>query len=168
MFLHNWLQYSFNYLRIKNMKFKENLKILINRRNLSQTNFANLIGKKPSNVSSWTKGVVPSIEIIKEIADFFKVSIDELVYKDLEKTNKGIEAKQNLNLQENNTALNEELIEYFTENDKLFKDKLLHLLLNDKDIATTLQAHLKEILQKKIKEEKVKDLYFLLEKDKNL
>lgn len=150
------------------MKFKENLKILINRRNLSQTKFANAIGKSPSNVSSWTKGVVPSIEIIKEIADFFKVSIDELVYKDLEKTAKGIIAtKQTLDLNNNDDILNEEHLKYTTEDNIFFKEKLLYLLLNDKEIATTLQAHLKEIIKCHNKELKVSKLYASPEKNNN-
>lgn len=149
------------------MKFKENLKILINRRNLSQTNFANLIGKKPSNVSSWTKGVVPSVETIKEIADFFSVTIDELVYQDLKGTDKGLESKENLKLLKDNVLLNEENLEYLSYENDSFKNKLLQLLLNDKDIATILQIHLKEVLKQKIKEEKIKDLYLLLEGKKN-
>jgi len=148
------------------MKFKENLKILINRRNLSQTKFANAIGKSSSNVSSWTKGVVPSIEIIKEIADFFKVSIDELVYKDLEKTAKGIATKENLDRNDNEDILNEEHLKYTIEDNKLFKEKLLFLLLNDKEIAITLQAHLKEITNYHSKELKVSNLYSSPEKNK--
>lgn len=150
------------------MKFKKNLKILINRRNLSQTKFANAIGKSPSNVSSWTKGVIPSIEIIKEIADFFKVSIDELVYKDLEKTAKGIATKENLDRNDNDDILNEEHLKYTIEDNKLFKEKLLFLLLNDKEIAITLQAHLKEIINYHSKELKVSNLYSSPEKNKKL
>lgn len=55
-------------------------------RGLTQEQLAKLIGRPKNSVSDWERGErVPSIEVIAEIADALRVSIDDLVRGDLDK-----------------------------------------------------------------------------------
>lgn len=61
------------------MKFNERLKFLINRKGCTQLELAKFVGVKPNTVSDWIKkGTSPKIEHIYKIAEFFKISFDEL------------------------------------------------------------------------------------------
>lgn len=58
----------------------ENIKNLRLSRNLNQVEFANCLGITKQCVSNWENdNVVPSIEMLCKIADFFNVSTDYLL-----------------------------------------------------------------------------------------
>lgn len=62
------------------MSFNEQLKILREKRGLSQSDFAKDIGLTRSAISMYELGKrEPNLETLKKFADFFNVSIDELI-----------------------------------------------------------------------------------------
>ena len=62
------------------IKISENLKLLMKEQNLKQQALAERIGVAQSAVSAWLLGKKePSIASLWKLADFFDVSIDELV-----------------------------------------------------------------------------------------
>lgn len=59
------------------MDFGEILKDFLSEKNLTQTDFANTIGVKQSQVSEWLKGKAkPSYDILKRMALAFDISAD--------------------------------------------------------------------------------------------
>ncbi len=63
-----------------NIYFGENLRTLRRGRNLTQENLADVFGVSFQTVSKWERGdTYPDITMLPEIADFFKVSTDELL-----------------------------------------------------------------------------------------
>lgn len=67
------------------MSFNEQLKKLREERNLSQSDFAKDIGLTRSAISMYELGKrEPNLETLKKFADFFNVSIDELIDKNKE------------------------------------------------------------------------------------
>ncbi len=59
------------------MEFTEILEEFLKLNNLTQTEFANKIGVKQSQVSEWLKGKAkPSYDILKKMATAFDVSAD--------------------------------------------------------------------------------------------
>ena len=66
------------------IKISENLKMLIKGQDLKQQELADEIGISQSAISSWLSGKKePSIESLWKLADYFDVSIDELVGRKL-------------------------------------------------------------------------------------
>ena len=66
------------------IKISENLKMLMKEQDLKQQALAEEIGISQSALSSWLSGKKePSIESLWKLADFFDVSIDELVGRKL-------------------------------------------------------------------------------------
>ena len=62
------------------MKFKENLKFLRRTREIGQMQLAQVLNISTKTVSHWETGYTePSIAQLISLADFFDVSIDELV-----------------------------------------------------------------------------------------
>ena len=62
------------------IKFSENLKQLMKEQSLKQTTLSEGIKVSQSAISAWLSGKKePSIESLWKMADFFDVSIDELV-----------------------------------------------------------------------------------------
>ncbi len=62
------------------MKFKENLKFLRKTREIGQMQLAKVLNISTKTVSHWETGYTePSIAQLISLADFFDVSIDELV-----------------------------------------------------------------------------------------
>lgn len=60
--------------------FYENLKRLRQERGISSAQFADAISMSRSSVTRWNKGErLPSIDVLWRIADYFDVSLDELV-----------------------------------------------------------------------------------------
>lgn len=68
--------------------FDKNLKYLRTRNNIEQMELAEQLGFKSSSaVSEWEKGVrIPNVGILSDIAEIFKVSIDDLMNEDLSDT----------------------------------------------------------------------------------
>ena len=65
----------------------ENIKTLRLSRNISQVEFAKSLGVTKQCVSNWENdNVVPSIEMLCKIADFFNVSTDFLLDRDEART----------------------------------------------------------------------------------
>ncbi len=62
------------------MSFSENLKILRKQRNLDQTSLAKVLNVSAKTISHWeTLYSEPSISQLITLANFFDVSIDDLV-----------------------------------------------------------------------------------------
>ena len=61
----------------KNIEFREILQNFLKENQLTQTNFANRVGIKQSQVSEWLKGKAkPSYDLLKQIAVGFEISAD--------------------------------------------------------------------------------------------
>lgn len=61
------------------MNLAENIKTLREKNNLTQEEFGNLVGVSRSAISKWERDLSsPPIDSIKAIANFFKVTVDEL------------------------------------------------------------------------------------------
>ncbi|HIW40502.1 MAG TPA: helix-turn-helix domain-containing protein [Candidatus Eubacterium pullicola] len=66
------------------MSFGNNLRALINERNLTQKEVAKQINMAPSTLGSYVQGTrEPDFATLKTIADYFDVSIDYLLDHDL-------------------------------------------------------------------------------------
>ena len=57
------------------------LKILRIRKGLNQDELAKELNVTRNSVSAWERGIKPSLDNAKKIADFFEVSIDEIFFK---------------------------------------------------------------------------------------
>lgn len=70
--------------------FGRNLKFLRERANVEQKELAEMLGYKSSSaVSEWEKGIrTPNIGIITNIATIFKMSVDDLMIRDLSQNTK--------------------------------------------------------------------------------
>lgn len=66
------------------MKFGSNLKCLRKKTGLNQADLAEIIGKKKSAISYYESGTgFPDLSIAKQISDYFGISLDDLIQKDL-------------------------------------------------------------------------------------
>lgn len=66
------------------MGFSKNLCNLMQKREVSSYKLAKSIGVHVSTVSNWREGKSPLVEHVKRVADYFEVSIDELLSADSE------------------------------------------------------------------------------------
>ena len=67
------------------MELKENIRRLRNERKITQTELAKALNTTLKTVSHWETGYTePSVCQLIAIADFFKVSLDELVGRDFD------------------------------------------------------------------------------------
>lgn len=65
------------------MKFMENLKLLRTVKGKDQNDVATALNVSPKTISHWETGYTePSVNQLIQLADFFEVSIDELVGRD--------------------------------------------------------------------------------------
>lgn len=71
--------------------FNKNLRYLRNKSGIEQLQLANMVGlESASAVSEWEKGVrVPSAGVLSDLANIFKVSLDNLMNVNLERFNVG-------------------------------------------------------------------------------
>ena len=61
----------------KQKEFKEILKNFLKENNLTQTNFAKIIGVKQSQISEWLHGKAkPGYDLLKNMSEAFEVSAD--------------------------------------------------------------------------------------------
>ncbi len=67
------------------IKISENLQLLRREKGITQEEFANIMGVTAQSVSKWELGLsCPDIALLPEIAEYYKISIDELLgYKPL-------------------------------------------------------------------------------------
>ncbi len=66
------------------MNLSSNIRYLRKKMGLSQIAFADLIGAKRNTISDYERGRSnPSIELIRKMAALFKLSLDELIEKDM-------------------------------------------------------------------------------------
>ncbi len=66
------------------MKFGKALKDMRQQNNLSQSELAKRTGISQQNISSWeSEQKIPSIEFIVRLADFYCVSVDELIGREI-------------------------------------------------------------------------------------
>lgn len=74
-----------------NKYFHSNLKYLRGKNGIEQLELANMIGlKSASAVSEWEKGIrIPSAGVLSDLANIFRVSIDNLMNVNLEKFSVG-------------------------------------------------------------------------------
>ena len=61
-----------------------NIKFLRNYTKLSQAQFGDLFGKSRSNIDSYERGTPPSEDLLGKISKHFNISVDTLLYKDLQ------------------------------------------------------------------------------------
>lgn len=90
------------------MKFNEKLKQLRIKNNETQTDLAEFLNITFQSVSKWEKGIcLPNIEIIKEIANHYNVTLDSLLleYEDVKEVK---EVKSNEVIKKYHPTINEE------------------------------------------------------------
>ena len=62
------------------LKIGENIKRLRKAKDISQEDFAKLLGVSSQSVSRWENGVCyPDMELLPALAQYFKLSVDELL-----------------------------------------------------------------------------------------
>lgn len=65
--------------------FGDNLKAIRSKKNISQGQLADLMGIHPTHVSRYERNLtIPSIDVVKKLADVLEVSTDMLVYGSVE------------------------------------------------------------------------------------
>ena len=75
-----------------NIKIGEKIKQLRKKADVNQERFAEYLGVTPQAVSKWeVEGCYPDIELLPSIANFFNISIDELMCFDVMKNQKKID-----------------------------------------------------------------------------
>ena len=76
-----------------------NIKYLLNTNNFSQNDFGDIFELKRGVINHYVSGkVMPKIETIQKICDYFNISIDDFINKDLsllEKKNYPVQISQN-------------------------------------------------------------------------
>ena len=69
--------------------YGDNLKIIRKQHNLSLLQLEKLTGISNQNLSRWERNeVIPNIEFCEILANFYDISIDELIGRDYEKASK--------------------------------------------------------------------------------
>lgn len=97
-----------------NIYLGEKLKELRHKRNLTQEKLADFLGVSFQAVSKWERGdTYPDIAMLPEIADFFKVSVDELL---------------GVNRAENEKEILKALVEYDNLTDTDLKQEIIYKL----------------------------------------
>lgn len=62
------------------INYGKNLRIQREQEGLSQKKLAEAIGVSHQNINRWESGaVIPSIEFCVKLADYYKISLDELI-----------------------------------------------------------------------------------------
>lgn len=89
--LANYLKVSLDYLFefsnenhykeyiIDNLKFYENLTLLINSKKISARKFCKDLGYSKDNILRWKNGTQPTIQRMLEMSNYFGCSIDDLI-----------------------------------------------------------------------------------------
>lgn len=130
------------------MMLNKNILYLIGINRLKLSDFGDKIDVSTAAVNSYTRGVAsPKIETLLKISEVFKVSVDDLLKKDLEK-----EAAKGM------IAPTAEIIlplpyaseprEKYTQVSKEFKNNLLALMQHDPDVKKSILLLLRDALIK--------------------
>lgn len=64
---------------------KQNIKYLRNMNGLTQPQLGEIIGVSRDNIASYERGTVPPVDILHKIVNYFNVSFNDLIEKDLSK-----------------------------------------------------------------------------------
>lgn len=82
------------------MYLHNNIRILRNRKGLTQEQLSEAIGKSKETINGYEKGrVIPPFDIILKLSEIFSVSLDDFVFKDLSTESLSInEPKQDYSL----------------------------------------------------------------------
>jgi len=71
----------------RTMTLKKNLRLLIDRRGISATALARLVGVPKSSINEWLNGVEPrKLAHVKKVAEHFGVSVDALCFGQVDVT----------------------------------------------------------------------------------
>lgn len=122
--------------RVKLRSFGEKIKELRKHQHLTQRTFADKMGISLDTVKNWEQGYnYPSVDLIVEIADYFKCDFDYLlgeqstpnkIYKHFsEETQLSLNAVEALMLQDQNGNYYGELVSALLENEELLSQLLL-------------------------------------------
>lgn len=119
-------------------RVKENLNYLLNKRGISQSDLADALKMPRQTVNNWVMGnTTPSAYRAQLVADYFKVSVSDLVFGDLIYT----DIKEKTAQRKNDTAgaliLSEGSVDYSAKNtppDALRRLLAYAVLLNDGDL----------------------------------
>ena len=147
---------------MEKIKIGENIKLLRRKKNITQEQLASIIGVSIPAVSKWEKGVsFPDITYLPVIANYFEVSIDDLLnYRkeldenDIAKIIKECEELISINSIEESIKLCESYMKNYPSNYKL-KFKLTHIYsltmiketdLNKEDITNRIIEILEDIV----------------------
>ena len=65
------------------MHLTHNLKYLISKSGRTQENLAKGIGVTRGQIASYLKGTTPPVQILQKIVNYFNITMDDIVYKDL-------------------------------------------------------------------------------------
>lgn len=72
------------------MYLSKNIKYLRQENRLTQDDLSSQIDKSKGNVSAYEKGkILPPVDVIIKLCEIFKVSLDDIVHKDLSKEGTG-------------------------------------------------------------------------------
>jgi transcriptional regulator with XRE-family HTH domain len=81
----------------KNMRLAENLRILRRSEDISQEEISERLNVTRQTISKWVNGQSqPSIEMLVELANWFEVSIDDLIRGNLSNNKKALYTDSNL------------------------------------------------------------------------
>ncbi len=75
------------------LDFENNLKKLRIKNGMNQSELASKINVTQQTVSSWERGAYPDIFILRDLAELFDITIDELVFPEPRDNNKLDEQK---------------------------------------------------------------------------
>lgn len=70
------------------MGYSDNLCKLMNEKGISSYKLAKDIGVHVSTISNWKDGRAPKVEHLKLVADYFGVTLDELLIDEQDQSNK--------------------------------------------------------------------------------
>lgn len=74
------------YIVIGAMYINKNLKYLRNMKGVTQDQVAEVFGKQKAAISAYEKGKnIPPVDVLIKLAQFFEVSLDDFVFRDIEK-----------------------------------------------------------------------------------
>ncbi|PRP68137.1 helix-turn-helix domain-containing protein [Nonlabens agnitus] len=119
------------------IRIAHNISYLIDEKTSGQNDFAEIFGIKQGSVSSYASGrVKPKLDLIVQIAEYFKISLDDLITGDLQKDS--YLAKEPSAIYKVSNQLNE-TIDNLTEKIKLQQQLLQAKDNNIKALEETVQ-----------------------------
>lgn len=75
---------------MKKLLFSKNLRFLRKKHGINQQTMADYVGKGQTTIGNWENGnTEPSLQEILQISSYFKLSVDDILYTDLEQESQG-------------------------------------------------------------------------------